>query len=96
MKKSIIALILFWIGVFIILISNISLIKYKNNQNILINIFFTCIALSIIISSWTLKNDSETYDDLKKDYNYALTSGRVVGGGSVYSQNPYPGLGWVN
>jgi len=95
MKKSTISLILFWIGVFIILISNISLINYKSGQNILIHIFLICIGLSIIISGWILKNDCEKYDDLSNDYNYALTSGRVVGGGSVYSQDPYPGLGWV-
>lgn len=90
MKKSRISLILFWIGIFIILISNISIIKYRNSQNILTHIFFIFIALSIIITGWTLRNDSETYDDLSKVYDYRLKSGNEE---SEYSQ--YPGLGWV-
>ena len=100
MKKKPIS-ILFWIGVFIILISNISLIMYKNSINIippiLFNILFTSIALCMIIIGWIYKckYDSEKYDDLANDYDYALQSGNLVAGGAVFSKYGYPGTSWI-
>ena len=52
-------------------------------------LFFSLLFSSLLIF---LKEEKEKYD-----YNYALRTGKLIGG-SVFASYPYnaPGLGWIN
>ena len=80
--------ILFLIGLLILMIPYIIILCKK--EDVVYETFILCIII-IAITMPLIKKDRENYE-----YNYALQTGKLVGG-VVYSSYPSytPGLGWI-
>jgi len=84
--------ILFLIGIMILIFSHIKII-HCTKKDIITTSILVVDALIFLVVAWVLREirNNENYD-----YNYAIQSGKLVGG-TVYASYPQQvgGLGWV-
>ena len=80
---------IFSFGIFLLIMSTIIFLYTKNKH-----LFILCnvMSMTLLIVSWVLREHKIE----KYSYDYALQTGKVIGG-TVYSSYPEnsPGLGWI-
>ena len=86
--------ILFLTGIMILIFSHINIHSGKcTKKNIMTMSILVTIAIIFLIVGWVLR---EVRNNEKYEYNYAIQSGKLIGG-TVYASYPQQvgGLGWV-